>query len=140
MVQTTLLPVCILVIPLTTRTDYYIPKPEVDGSKSIVDCLSLMSLTLIDLGFNLVFGTSASAPTLGSIITLINDARIAAGKGPVGLYDHPVDDNTLLIYNQDLSTPLSILSPSEQRSTILHKGVIKAVTPQGSPLSKDGIL
>ncbi|CAL1713696.1 unnamed protein product [Somion occarium] len=34
--------------------------------------------------FGLVFGTSASAPVVGSMITLINDARLAAGKGPVG--------------------------------------------------------
>ena len=32
----------------------------------------------------MVFGTSASSPVVGSIITLVNDARIAAGKGPVG--------------------------------------------------------
>ncbi|KAK7689950.1 hypothetical protein QCA50_006590 [Cerrena zonata] len=34
--------------------------------------------------FGLVFGTSASSPVMGSMITLINDARLAAGKGPVG--------------------------------------------------------
>ncbi|ORY84175.1 subtilisin-like protein [Leucosporidium creatinivorum] len=34
--------------------------------------------------FGLVFGTSASAPTFASIITLINDARLAIGKKPVG--------------------------------------------------------
>ncbi|KAJ3487644.1 hypothetical protein NLI96_g3409 [Meripilus lineatus] len=38
----------------------------------------------IDGQFVLVFGTSASSPVVGSMITLINDARIAAGKGPVG--------------------------------------------------------
>ncbi|KAI0028799.1 subtilisin-like protein [Vararia minispora EC-137] len=38
----------------------------------------------IDGQFALVFGTSASSPVVGSIITLINDARIANGKGPVG--------------------------------------------------------
>lgn len=38
----------------------------------------------IDGEFELVFGTSASSPVVGSLITLINDARIAAGKGPVG--------------------------------------------------------
>ncbi|KAL5531108.1 hypothetical protein ACEPAG_3984 [Sanghuangporus baumii] len=38
----------------------------------------------IDGEFNLVFGTSAAAPTTASIITLINDARLAVGKGPVG--------------------------------------------------------
>ncbi|KAI0131101.1 protease S8 tripeptidyl peptidase I [Daldinia grandis] len=39
-------------------------------------------------------GTSASAPLWGSIITLINEERLAAGKSPVGfvhqvLYSHP---------------------------------------------------
>ncbi|KAF9464191.1 Pro-kumamolisin, activation domain-containing protein [Collybia nuda] len=34
--------------------------------------------------FGLVFGTSASSPVVGSLITLVNDARIAAGKKPVG--------------------------------------------------------
>ncbi|KAF8879105.1 subtilisin-like protein [Gymnopilus junonius] len=38
----------------------------------------------IDGEFELVFGTSASSPVVGSMITLINDARLAAGKGPVG--------------------------------------------------------
>ena len=38
----------------------------------------------VDGGFTLVYGTSASAPVVGSIITLINDARIALGKGPIG--------------------------------------------------------
>lgn len=39
-------------------------------------------------------GTSCSAPTWGSIVTLINEKRTQAGKGPVGfinpvLYEHP---------------------------------------------------
>ncbi|KAI6091726.1 subtilisin-like protein [Hypoxylon rubiginosum] len=39
-------------------------------------------------------GTSASAPLWGSVITLINEERLAVGKGPVGfihpvLYSHP---------------------------------------------------
>ncbi|KAJ7505931.1 subtilisin-like protein [Mycena galericulata] len=38
----------------------------------------------IDGEFGLVFGTSASAPTTASIFTMINDARIALGKKPVG--------------------------------------------------------
>ncbi|KZT32007.1 subtilisin-like protein, partial [Sistotremastrum suecicum HHB10207 ss-3] len=38
----------------------------------------------IDGEFSLVFGTSASSPVVASMVTLINDARIAAGKGPVG--------------------------------------------------------
>jgi tripeptidyl-peptidase-1 len=31
-----------------------------------------------------VFGTSAAAPVVGSMIAMINDARLAAGKRPVG--------------------------------------------------------
>jgi len=38
----------------------------------------------IDGEFNLVFGTSASSPVVGSIFTLVNDARLAIGKRPVG--------------------------------------------------------
>jgi tripeptidyl-peptidase-1 len=44
--------------------------------------------------FYYLFGTSASSPVVGSIITLINDARFAVCKGPVGflnpvLYANP---------------------------------------------------
>jgi tripeptidyl-peptidase-1 len=38
----------------------------------------------IDGEFELVFGTSASSPVTGSIFTLVNDARLAIGKRPVG--------------------------------------------------------
>jgi len=38
----------------------------------------------IDGKFELVFGTSASSPVVGSILTLINDARLAIGKKPIG--------------------------------------------------------
>jgi len=38
----------------------------------------------IDGELALVFGTSCSSPVVGSLITLVNDARIARGKGPVG--------------------------------------------------------
>ncbi|KAF8478880.1 subtilisin-like protein [Gautieria morchelliformis] len=38
----------------------------------------------IDGEFELVFGTSCSSPVVGSLITGINDARIAVGKSPVG--------------------------------------------------------
>ncbi|KAL0565190.1 hypothetical protein V5O48_016840, partial [Marasmius crinis-equi] len=38
----------------------------------------------VDGAFSRVFGTSASSPVTGSIFTMINDARIAAGKSTVG--------------------------------------------------------
>ncbi|KAL3423267.1 Aorsin [Phlyctema vagabunda] len=48
----------------------------------------------VDGDFSYVYGTSASSPTFGSVMTLINAARIEAGKSPVGfinpvLYDNP---------------------------------------------------
>ena len=43
----------------------------------------------IDGNFSLVFGTSAAAPVVASMITLINDARITKGKNPVG-YLNPI--------------------------------------------------
>jgi tripeptidyl-peptidase-1 len=42
-----------------------------------------------------LYGTSASSPVVGSIITLINDARFAVCKGPVGFL------NTVLYANPD---------------------------------------
>ena len=47
-------------------------------------------LLAVDGNFTLVYGTSASAPVVASIITLINDARIAKGKGPVGFINPTV--------------------------------------------------
>ena len=44
--------------------------------------------------FRRVFGTSASAPVVGAMISMVNNERMAMGKGPVGfvnpvLYKHP---------------------------------------------------
>lgn len=52
----------------------------------------------IDGEFGLVFGTSASAPTFGSIITLINEQLLSAGKSPVGFI------NPVLYANPDVLT------------------------------------
>ena len=48
----------------------------------------------VDGQITLIYGTSASAPTFGSIITLINEQRANSGKGSVGfinptLYANP---------------------------------------------------
>ncbi|KAK7055138.1 peptidase S8/S53 domain-containing protein [Favolaschia claudopus] len=44
-----------------------------------------VNCTVVALGRTIaVAGTSASPPVVGAMITLINDARIAAGKSPVG--------------------------------------------------------
>ncbi|EON95925.1 putative subtilisin-like protein [Phaeoacremonium minimum UCRPA7] len=51
-------------------------------------------VTAVNGNFSLSFGTSASAPVFASIVNLINEKRIEAGKGPVGfinpaLYANP---------------------------------------------------
>lgn len=48
----------------------------------------------VDGSLSLVYGTSASSPTFGSVITLINEQRVNAGKAAVGfinptLYSNP---------------------------------------------------
>ncbi|MCJ1419206.1 hypothetical protein MMC32_005559 [Xylographa parallela] len=48
----------------------------------------------IDGTFSLVYGTSASSPTFGSVLTIVNEARADIGKGSIGfvnpaLYAHP---------------------------------------------------
>ena len=65
----------------------------------------------IDGTFSLVYGTSASAPVVGAIITLINEARFAIGKGSVGfinptLYANPGALNDITSGgNQGCGTP-----------------------------------
>ncbi|KAI0775553.1 subtilisin-like protein [Trametes elegans] len=51
-----------------------------------------------------VFGTSCSAPVVGSMITLINDARITAGKGPVGFINPALYSDTFADSFHDITT------------------------------------
>ncbi|KAG8530702.1 uncharacterized protein KY384_004058 [Bacidia gigantensis] len=68
-------------------------------------------VTAVDGAFTLIFGTSASTPVVGSIFTLINEARFALGKGSIGfvnptLYAHPEDLNDITKGgNQGCGTP-----------------------------------
>jgi tripeptidyl-peptidase-1 len=65
----------------------------------------------IDGKWALVYGTSASSPTLGSILTLINEARFAIGKGSIGFinptaYQYPQVFNDITQGgNQGCNTP-----------------------------------
>ena len=65
----------------------------------------------IDGAFSLVYGTSASAPVVGSILTLVNQARLAIGKSSIGfvnptLYANPGDLNDITSGgNQGCGTP-----------------------------------
>ncbi|THH29362.1 hypothetical protein EUX98_g4824 [Antrodiella citrinella] len=58
----------------------------------------------VDGEFELVFGTSASSPVVGSIITLINDARISAGKGPVGFINPAIYSEKFASAFNDITT------------------------------------
>ncbi|KAF4612802.1 hypothetical protein D9613_011842 [Agrocybe pediades] len=50
--------------------------------------------------FSRIYGTSAAAPVIGAILTMINDARITIGKSPVG-FINPV------IYSERFSSALN---------------------------------
>jgi tripeptidyl-peptidase I len=56
----------------------------------------------VDGTLSLVYGTSASSPVFGSVVTMINNERLAAGKGPVGflnptLYANPAALNDITL-------------------------------------------
>ncbi|RPD56645.1 subtilisin-like protein [Lentinus tigrinus ALCF2SS1-7] len=51
-----------------------------------------------------VFGTSCSSPVVGSMITLINDARLAAGKGSVGFINPAIYSDTFTSAFHDITT------------------------------------
>ena len=65
----------------------------------------------VDGSLSLIYGTSASSPTFGSVITLINEQRANSGKGSVGflnptLYANPTILNDITSGgNQGCGTP-----------------------------------
>lgn len=65
----------------------------------------------IDGNFSYVYGTSASAPTFGAIMTLVNSARLSVGKGPVGFINPVIYKNAWMFNditeggNQGCGTP-----------------------------------
>ncbi|KAH7390089.1 peptidase S8/S53 domain-containing protein [Cadophora sp. MPI-SDFR-AT-0126] len=59
-----------------------------------VSAIGLNVSVVLGGGVQVAGGTSAATPIIASIVTLLNEARIAAGKGPIGflnpiLYAHP---------------------------------------------------
>ncbi|MCJ1435182.1 hypothetical protein MMC27_004553 [Xylographa pallens] len=56
----------------------------------------------VDGAISLVYGTSASAPVFGSIITLINEQRVAAGKSAVGFINPTLYANPTIL--NDITT------------------------------------
>ena len=66
-----------------------------------ISAIGLNLSVVLDGGVYVAGGTSASAPIIASIITLLNEARIAKGKGPIGflnpiLYAHPEAFNDIV--------------------------------------------
>ena len=85
-----------------SQTSRGIPDISANGANYVV---------AVDGTFSLVYGTSASSPVVGAIITLINEARFAIGKGSVGfinptLYANPGALNDITSGgNQGCGTP-----------------------------------
>lgn len=50
-------------------------------------------VVVVDGSLSLIYGTSASAPVFGAVITLINEARAAAGKSSVGFINPTIYAN-----------------------------------------------
>jgi tripeptidyl-peptidase-1 len=92
-------------LPPYNNTSYGTPYYNSSGrGYPDVSAVGLNVLLYVSGQPNFVGGTSASAPIFASIITLINEQRLAAGKSTVGfvnptLYKNPTaftDVNTLL--------------------------------------------
>ncbi|KAF3927877.1 Aorsin [Dactylellina cionopaga] len=72
-----------------------LPDVSANGAKYVIS---------LEGNTTLVYGTSASTPTFGSIITILNNARLNIGKSPVGflnpvLYEFPCVLNDITVGN-----------------------------------------
>jgi hypothetical protein len=105
----------------------------------------------LDGQFELVFGTSAAAPVVGSMIAMFNDARLAIGKRPVGeFHGMPHEDKSLSFSPQASSipqfTPLSLhkhlmilpLGRTQAVVCVLILGKARYTQPRASPQATDG--
>ena len=77
--------------------------------KQARSCGVLISLFVAQVNgkFQLAWGTSCSAPVAGAIFTMINDARLALGKGPIG-FINPAVSSLVIGYDEKVLT----ISPS----------------------------
>lgn len=68
--------------PISYSTDIY----NSTGSRAYPDLSANGAnyVVAVDGSFQLVYGTSAASPVVGAILTMVNDARIAAGKPLLG--------------------------------------------------------
>ena len=56
----------------------------------VVAILSANYVVAINGEYELVYGTSASSPVTASILSAVNDARLAIGKKPIGFINPTV--------------------------------------------------
>ncbi len=56
----------------------------------LMNIYSANYVVAVDGEFELVFGTSASSPVSASILSAVNDARLALGKKPIGFINPAV--------------------------------------------------
>ena len=89
--------------------------------------------------FLLVYGTSASSPVVGAILTLVNDARLAVNKSPIGFINPTVSvyiictsDCCLIVAYRSIPTHSLVLSMISLMELTL------VVAPSGTTLLKDG--
>ncbi|KII91521.1 hypothetical protein PLICRDRAFT_105438 [Plicaturopsis crispa FD-325 SS-3] len=54
--------------------------------------------------FSLVYGTSASAPVVGAILTMVNDARITIGKKPIGFINPTIYSDSFASAFNDITS------------------------------------
>lgn len=60
--------------------------------------MTLSTQYQVDGRYTRLFGTSAAAPVVGAILTMVNDARITVGKKPIGFINPAVRFATPIHY------------------------------------------
>lgn len=131
------------------HTPIFPPMEQIMSSQYVRQAcfFSLRSHTLLSIHTQLegkfvrVFGTSASSPVIGGILTMINDARLATGKGPIGFINPTVRP----FIEKKFLLPLTLFSRSTPPSLLADSTTsLKATTPvatlPGSTRRLDGTL
>ncbi|KAF8141189.1 peptidase S8/S53 domain-containing protein [Boletus edulis] len=91
-------------------TNYYPSYPtniwNATGSRAYPDISANGAnyIVAIDGGFELVYGTSCSSPVSGAIFTMVNDARIAAGKSTIGFINPTIYSSQFAGVFTDITT------------------------------------
>jgi hypothetical protein len=87
-----------------------------------------------------VFGTSASTPVVGSILAMVNDARLTTGKKPIGFINPAVSCAYGRMYDKSNFRHRYTLTLSRLHFMTSRLETTKGVTPLALTLFPDGIL